>query len=110
MSAIAFASPASATTAEKLNVVCNTPSTEISHEVNLALCVGYIHGVIDHESLRSENVAANGIFCIYSEVSSAELRGIVRRYLATRYERGTETANVLVGEALARAFPCRKAG
>ena len=103
-------SAAQAMTAESLDRACNTPTGDSSYELNFALCVGYIHGVIDHERLRSRDVAANGIFCIRDEVSNAELRGLVRRYLTTRSERRSEMAAMMVSEALADAFPCRKAG
>ena len=99
-----------AKSAEDLDIVCNSVETDEGHEFKSALCLGYIHGVIDHERLRSNDVAANGIFCIRDEVSFAELRGIVRRYIATRPDRGSELASILVSEALEAAFPCRKAG
>ena len=73
-------------------------------------CVAYIQGVADHESLRSGNIAANGIFCIREGVADKRLVNLVKAYLAMHPGKARLMASVVVSEALEEAFPCRRAG
>ena len=103
-------SEAQAINGESLLNYCSTSETEDEYPVHAGVCLGYISGIIDHEYLRSNNVAANGIFCIREELWDDEVIGIVRRFIRNNPDRNKELASILVSEALAEAFPCRRAG
>ena len=114
MLSIALTSPAPAlaatTTGGKLYQMYSVDPKTPGFSLSLGTCLGYIQGVIDHEILRSRNVAADGIFCIREPVAGSRLIATVNRYLKANPARHRQMASILVSEALEAEFPCRRAG
>jgi hypothetical protein len=74
--------------------------SESKRDVDVAVYRGYVAGVQD---------SFNGVlFCSHPDVRLSQAAAVVSNYLASNPERWHLPARQLVGEALARAFPCKK--
>jgi hypothetical protein len=78
-------------------------NSERGSESNKALFAGlssgYVNGVVD--------VANTFFFCTDANTTRGQFIDIVRKYLANNPEKRHLSANSIVVEAMAKAFPCR---
>ena len=72
-----------------------------------ATCLGYVAGVAD--SVVAYEAEADPVLkrlCIPATATPAQLLDVVRKYLAANPEQHDSTAQMLVFNALLKAFPC----
>jgi|HubBroStandDraft_1064217.scaffolds.fasta_scaffold168636_2 hypothetical protein len=92
------------------HAVQETPS-DLSSSWSAGLCAGYISGVVDSQAMWEafEHVEKNYEqfhYCMPAAATNEQALKIVVKYLDDHPERLHEPANILILEALHKAFPC----
>jgi hypothetical protein len=81
-----------------------------SNAADRNFCLGYIAAITD--AARKGVIAPGSVLgwthCVRDEVSIKLVHDVVVQFLATHPEKRDLTADGLVAEALAEAFPCRR--
>ena len=72
-------------------------------EGDSTLCLGYVTGVSDGVTWLHPKA-----FCVPDEVKNTQLVRVVTRYLQENPKTLHRAAQILVSDALRRAWPCRK--
>jgi hypothetical protein len=80
---------------------CSAVPGDVAYETKWGQCLGYIIGVVDTSRFGTSRI------CLSSQVTTGQVRDVAIHYLQINPGKRHLPADLLVGAALAEAFPCR---